>query len=214
MLQFSLCLFCSAVPLRERPICRHCLLELEKLYLPMDQVCTTEWGFPLLSLFDWRDDKLALPRLVMALKQGARAKLWDFLADIFVDQLGSFQVYLKQPLFVPIPSRLGITQDHAYLWAQALSFRLGGEVGELLQREDGGPQKRKNRKERAKIQFGLPKPLGNSFRTVILVDDLVASGATMQAAIAAFSEQKEVFGLSLVRRSLLLEQPPFDITRQ
>ena len=203
MLQFSLCLFCSAVPLRERPICRHCLLELEKLYLPMDQVCTTEWGFPLLSLFDWRDDKLALPRLVMALKQGARAKLWDFLADIFVDQLGSFQVYLKQPLFVPIPSRLGITQDHAYLWAQALSFRLGEEVGE-----------RTYRQERAKIQFGSPKPLGNSFRTVILVDDLVASGATMQAAIAAFSEQKEVFGLSLVRRSLLLEQPPFDITRQ
>ena len=169
----------------------------------MKQVCTDQWGFPLLSLFDWRDDKLALPRLVMALKNGEHAKLWDFFADVFVDQLGSFRVQFKNPLFVPIPARGEGTKDHAYLWAQALSQRLGGEVRGLLKRADGAQQKRKNREERAQIRFVREDSLGNSFRTVVLVDDLVASGATMRAAITAFSAEKEALGFSLVRRSLL-----------
>ncbi len=169
----------------------------------MKQVCSDQWGFPLLSLFDWRDDKLALPRLVMALKNGEHPRLWDFLADVFVDQLGSFRVQLKNPLFVPIPARGERTEDHAFLWAQALSQRLGGEVKGLLKRADEDQQKRKNREERARIQFAKTGVLGNSFRTVVLVDDLVASGATMRAAMTAFSGEKETLGFSLVRRSLL-----------
>lgn len=200
---FSLCIFCSAVPCRSYPLCHFCACELEKLYLPMKHICTDQWGFPLLSLFDWRDDKLALPRLVMALKNGEHSKLWDLLADIFVDQLGSFRVQLNDPLFVPIPSRGEGAKDHAFLWAQALSQRLGGEVKGLLKRADGTQQKRKNREERAQIRFVRAGHLGNSFRTVVLVDDLVASGATMRAAITAFSGEKETLGFSLVRRSLL-----------
>lgn len=203
MIQFALCVFCSAAPRRRYPICSNCAGKLEELYLPMKQICTDQWGFPLLSLFDWQDDKLALPRLVMALKQGAHPSLWDFLADIFVDQLGSFRVQLNNPLFVPIPSRMSATKDHAYLWAQSLSQRLGGEVRLLLRRADSTQQKRKSREERTHIQFERVGELGNSFRTVVMVDDLVASGATMRAAIATFPAEKEALGFSLVRRSLL-----------
>lgn len=199
----SLCIFCSALPNKKRPICSYCLGELEKLYLPMQHVFSDQWGFPLLSLFDWRDNSLALPRLVMALKQGEHSMLWDFLADIFVDQLGSFRVQLNHPLFVPIPSRSTQQQDHASLWAKALQQRLGGKVGGLLTRADETQQKKKNREERAQIQFVRVGCLGNSFSTVVLVDDLVASGATMKAAMAQFSREKQVFAFSLVRRSLL-----------
>jgi len=197
---FSLCLFCSAIPPDKRPICRFCARRLEARYLLPEQVRTYEWGFPLITLFDWADELYALPRLVMALKEGENASLWFDFAEVLSDQVGC----ISNPLFIPIPSRLGIKKDHAYLWADALRNRFGGEVSSLLKRADSTQQKQKNKWERQKIHFELSGTIGNSFSTVIVVDDLIASGATMKAAISALQPiKKEVWGMGLVRRSLL-----------
>lgn len=197
---FSLCLFCSAIPFDKRPICRFCSRRLEARYLFPEQVRTHEWGFPLITLFDWGDELYALPRLVMALKEGENASLWFDFADVLSDQVGK----IPDPLFIPIPSRRKTKVDHAYLWAKALNDRFGGEVRTLLKRVDTTAQKQKNKFERQKIHFELDGTIGNSFKTVILVDDLIASGSTMRAAISALQPlKKEVWGMGLVRRSLL-----------
>lgn len=83
-------------------------------------------------------------------------------------------------MFVPVP---GPRPNHALGLAAALGRVLGHPVADVLAKCHSGRQKARSREGRAGIRFEFKgATLCTDYRSVVIVDDVVTTGATATAA--------------------------------
>lgn len=180
---FRVCPICKLPGFREQKLCRHCAIELRNL---IDPVVRSGGEFKVRSLFPWDIHSPAgLSELVYGLKRVEDSQAW-FEVSVWMIQKFSFRI--ERPILVPIP---GARPNHAHGLALALGRLLGCPVVDLLDMPQRRRQKRLSRVERQGANFALKNDgLCTDYKSVIIVDDVVTTGATAQAAFSALSRPK------------------------
>ena len=173
---------------------------LKKQYLSLRDIYRVEKTIPHLRLIDWHDENyFFVKKFVESLKQGGPSFIFKKMGlemfSRFVHRFPQFQN--KKINFVPAPRSNTYKKDHAYLFAQTLSYYFGGILQPILyKRKKHLFQKSKSRKERALIQFETSKHL-NLEEPIVFVDDVLTTGCTARSAYKALKKPKHFFIFTL-----------------
>jgi len=132
-------------------------------------------------LFTWRPEDEFMKTLVTHLKGGGIPSSFLALARSFVSSR-KLQVAAGSKLVYPSKGQ----QDHGWAWAQSLSQTLGIPT-EPLRLSSSEKQALKTRSQRKDVHFESCPSRG----PVILVDDVVTTGATARAAFQALGRPKK-----------------------
>lgn len=202
------CIQCGSFGFRPSLLCIHCENNLEKA--ASDGICifSEVRGVQCLGLYRWRRDRnRILNRLAVALKGTKQADAWKYYAERFLGEWVLSEVISRDAVFVPCPAKNG-GQDHAYLFARALSRLTGLPLAPLLELIDVTEQKRLTkleRQQRAESRFRINKLIYEKFslnkvRTIYFVDDIITSGSTLHAAHTQLKKLGHVKAISLIIR--------------
>lgn len=155
--------------------------------------------------------------LVKSLKYGGRdAALGEFCAALAerLAQLDPPRPWLLQPVPMPLPRRLsrGFNQSELLALGLARSCSAGRPLRLLSRRAGSGRQAGRSRAERlarAGREYGRKRQIPQR-GTLVLVDDLCTTGATLRACRAALDpgRERELLALVLTR----IEAPPLPLT--
>jgi predicted amidophosphoribosyltransferase len=154
------------------------------------------------SLWSWdRSNEDVSRALVYALKGCRESARWLPLAALFVES--SF-LFAEKSCLVPIPSKKNPEGDHALGFAKALGELTGLPVERCLVAEAAPSQKALTKSERRRVRFRKIGRLKKSAQ-VVLVDDVVTSGATLAAAKAALNRREPLQAWCLMDRRLVAD---------
>lgn len=173
-------------PLLACPVCTRwqwrralCVSCAEALWTRIEVTVREEAGYSTRSLFAWRrEEPLALAWWLHALKRKEHDFFWREAA------LWSLHVHpvSREPLtIIPMPSRH--LRNHARGFAQALAVRTGWPMAEPLRERTSQVQKQLGREARQARELDAEE--GFAARRVLLVDDVITTGATLRAAYRA-----------------------------
>ena len=136
-----------------------------------------------------REETSAANALIFSLKRDNRS---DVLERCKVEMVAAIRNSIEMPenyIFTNIPRRraaiieYGI--DHSALLAKAVAQELGAEYIPVLRSKSKRAQKSLEREERLKnAEFDLLKEIDLSGKSVIIVDDIITTGASMGTAAA------------------------------
>lgn len=158
------------------------------------------------------EEKLGKRDLLMFLKGTARVHLWSRLAEEFLIRHEGVLSQKRDFLVVPIPARVSLQRDHAWLWASHLAKHTGGLMMEgLLHTLPPGEQKKRDLETREgvrlrmnpEIRKELIQRLKDPQTQLVIADDVVTSGATARAAWMALGRPKECEIWALAYRTTL-----------
>ena len=183
-------------------LCSFCWKCLEREYLYSEDCYRVEKNIPHLRLLDWHEDNsILIQSLVQSLKNADSDFIFKRLALEMFSRFILLDLWDKNeiPLFIPVPPSQKNKKDHAYFLAQALNFYFAGESIQIFQREKNfQTQKRKNKRERAKINILKTESIPTSKRTLVLVDDVLTTGSTARSCWKALGKPKNFFIFTLV----------------
>ncbi len=188
------CSSCGKVLLSEISLCSQCR-NLEKPHTIIEY-------FPLHSYRLWKKD------LMYHWKSKNVRSLSLFFANLIYKAI--IQVQKERNLsfdcVVPVPPRKGKIRkkgwDQIDELCKILSYKYKVKIAELLVRYDSREQKKKNREERKDkngAEYGLKKGKNCNFSKVLLLDDVITTGSTMEkcAQLLKNSGIDEIYGMSL-----------------
>lgn len=198
MMPFSFCFYCEAVIRKNSGLCLRCQLELDqKVVAGRNSQCR--------FLFDWKKDRTPyISQLIQSLKGGAPSQAWFWLAETFVkSHTRDIMNILQGSVLVPVPSKRGLEKDHADRWAQALSSATGLPVvrGKNFSMSSR-PQKALSRPGRLQLEMRGYLPLPAECKRVLIVDDILTTGATASALRHVIDSQREHEGLPSLRHEI------------
>lgn len=176
--------------------CQDCWLKLESQRAPRNfKIYKTE-KIIIHPHYIWRNDEDIVRDLVSGLKGGT--------PYLVLERLCNSLCKLKKPdqdsLIIPVPSSKVGEKDHAYLMADLISKKLGLEFFPCLEwAKKGTSQKFLNKNDRFNIEMKSTRKLPGK-KGVILVDDVVTTGATAGAALKAFKGLNQIQVWSLACR--------------
>jgi predicted amidophosphoribosyltransferase len=176
------CAICKG--LTRAALCLHCA---ERLFARQEPVHREEKGFAISSLFTWeRDGWLGLRWWIAALKQREDPRFWREPA---IWALDTFAIPKRPPVLLPIPSTHA--RNHALGFARALALQTGWTVLDdvLTIPAQNQNQKKLDRFARQRRTYGLSRqvPL---YQPLIVIDDVITTGATARAAFQALKRPK------------------------
>ena len=192
----------------KRSVCKGCGLENVECICKIKGVKNAR----VLSLIKFGHSR-ECDRLIYTLKKRRNQRLFDFAADELYRRLSTEEkltgIKLEDAIFTNVPrntrskNRYGF--DHAQLLAASLSERTGGEYDKLILRKKGGRAQKKlgveARKKNVKNRFVFNKKKNIEGKKVILVDDVLTTGATASECMSALRENgaSEVILLVIAR---------------
>ena len=187
-------------------LCTLCWKAVEREYLCSNTMYRVEKTLPHLRLLDWHEDNQQLIKFFIdSLKQGGPIFIFKRLGLEMFSRFIHIPLWDKKisPVFIPAPPRAKTQKDHAFMLAEALSFYFGGEVKNLLKREQASlSQKKKSKRKRAGVQMKKEGPVPCD-QPIVFVDDVLTTGSTARVAFQTLNKPQNFFVFTLVWRRLV-----------
>lgn len=186
-LRWNACPVCKWIHFKrfkgERGLCDHCR---EQLWTRRSPIVRMQNGYVIRSLFGWnKGDPPGLKWWVHSLKYKEHEGFWRDPAHWALTLLqGS---HFMDTLVVPVPTSSRANPNHARGFARSLATFGSWTMMDLLEC-DGKPaprQKRLGRTERWARRFIMTQTPDRSYSRKLIVDDVVTTGATVEAAFQA-----------------------------
>jgi len=203
-----LCLACSAHLVRgEKVLCTGCLLSMARTDFHLKRNNTLEqafWGRCLVeraAAFSVYNRGSRIRKLIHALKYNGRTEAGKSLGELYGNILKESDFMGDIDMIVPVPLHPARQRKRGYnqsdFIAIGLSEATGVAVKKNIIRRTGqtGSQTKRGRYERwenVKSLFFVPEPEAVTGKHILVVDDVITTGSTMEACVNALHEAGEV----------------------
>ncbi|MDR0714763.1 MAG: ComF family protein [Bacteroidales bacterium] len=207
MIYPNLCACCSTGLLQgERFVCGHCLYELPETGFEK------EFGNPVEQMF-WGRVKIEhatanyffkkgnrIQTLMHLLKYGGQKEIGEYLGQEMGKRL-RLSAFAAVDLVVPVPLHPSKFKKRGYNQSEWIARGVCAQLGKplnastLVRRISSGSQTRKSHYERwenVESGFGLIHPKHFSGKYILLIDDVVTTGATFESCIRTVQHAEDV----------------------
>jgi len=142
-------------------------------------------------------------KLITAYKFGKKLSLADFFAEKITEVIKN-EPLLENVIIVPVPPRPGKIKEAGWDQVDYLVRRLekyfpDASISRLLKRGKSKVQKQLNRSDRLENLKGRITINGNAPNTVIVIDDVITTGSTLEVCSDVLKEggARKVYGICL-----------------
>jgi len=142
-------------------------------------------------------------KLITAYKFEKKLSIADFFAEKITEVIKN-EPLLEKAIIVPVPPRPGKIKEAGWDQVEHLVKRLEKylpevPVSRLLKRSKSKVQKQLNRSQRLENLKGRITIIGNTPNTVIVIDDVITTGSTMEVCSDVLKEggAQKVYGICL-----------------
>lgn len=202
------CLLChKPFPQESSQLCSSCESKVWQEVLLQQATVRTDMPFKTRYLLDWnKNNHFFCKDLAYSLKGAGQTALYSYFTQFF----GQAENQKNPMIFLSVPSKDG-KRDHAYNIAESLGSQSGCIFAQApLKKFAVEPLKRMNRKERLSQKLFVKnskkekwvKDVLKSEGKVILIDDIVTTGATLQSSWEALGRPKNLEAWTLFSKSL------------
>jgi ComF family protein len=203
-----LCLACSSHLVRgEEVLCTGCLLSMARTDFHLKRDNTLEqafWGRCLVeraAAFSVYNRGSRIRKLIHALKYNGRTEIGKMLGELYGHILTESGFMADIDMIVPVPLHPARERQRGYNQSDFIANGLSGSAGVpvkkniIMRADQTGSQTKRARYERwenVKGLFFVPEPEQIAGKHILVVDDVITTGSTMEACVNALHEAGEV----------------------
>ena len=180
----------------EELLCTFCLFHLPRTYFhqdPGNPAARVFWGrvrLETVSSFVFFHKGGNVQELLHQLKYQGQKEIGYYLGSMYAYELSDMPAFRDVDVIIPVPlhpkkfRKRGYNQSECFAAGLAKEWNLPVETDCLYRRKDSGTQTRRSRYERwenVEDIFGVRHPERLAGRHILLVDDVITTGATIEA---------------------------------